>query len=1139
MSRNNRKLISFFLSLVIIFGCLPKTVIALDLNTETVKSDVETISDNYEEETVISNEVKDDEVSVKEVVALRDESVKHFDMGDGTYQAVTYGYPVHRKDAIGKWQDIDNSLITETSKGIEKYSTRDSRVKFASQYSPSASLMTFSENGYTIEMSLITQSKGVASSTAKVNNSIDTDLSGTNSMSRDIINIINSNLKSSIKYDNIVPNVDLEYVLHSNNIKENIVINDICDNYSYTFKLKLNNLSAALGKDNVIYLCDMSTGRCVYTIPAPYMYDAGGDVSYDVTYKLKETENGIYQLTITANDQWINKDGRKFPVTVDPTLSSHTDYTDDTYVNDLNDTTKNTNYGHNATVLVGTTQTAFIKSWGMPDLPQGATVTNATLNVLYYFDSGVMGGMYITAHVEEADWDEYCTWNDMSYDGQDSTMDISPTVLSSTYLGANTFYPQLACINITSAAQSWYNGNIHGYNNNYGIALKRQSGNSLVYFHSSEANNGFTPYFSITYIPVIQAGVYSLSKQNTTSYARCNTVNGGTYLSQQTFTSVPANESVRYAMFKFNYRADTDDYVIRNMVNNEVIIYANVRYDAPLTEKMKNVNDADIATDMAWKITKTEDGFYYIFCKIEEVTYYMCMPSSGNLELTTDKNVSGTKWNFHRYTGATFRGWGQIDEWPEHIENGTSATIEAYIYSTVIGENRAWFIPSSIDADVATATRSSYSAQMTITPKYGGNTKIRIEANGGTAVFGYHYLMSGWDTGSFFIKNKYTSQYLTLIEGTSDPLLWLTDLPDGHQNEYTLWNMVHWSGGYYKIVQDVSEHCIFSNNNTSYYLYGSQMGDEVWQQILWKFIPQSDGTVKIQSNNHEINNPNNFMSLEREETGNIKSLAGTGDKQLWILTPAKFNIKILYDQAFVDKYSATEYMEVLNHTFGNNSINNSIGNAIFEQLGIRFSWTFESTPNNTFASYPYYKGCLECDDLTTFCENHYSDNSQYTCSTSGQTTISTDCVNGLHHKRWGMFDDNISASSSYIPILFTGHTGCSIDSTSGEHVNASVAGYANYLGGTCIVILSQGGVSSSGDESARLLLHEMMHILYVEDNTQEYNKYGHQDYDPTKVYRMNCVMGFNRRSEDVQQNLTICDYCKNVAKLHKYSFYNH
>ena len=57
---------------------------------------------------------------------------------------------------------------------------------------------------------------------------------------------------------------------------------------------------------------------------------------------------------------------------------------------------------------------------------------------------------------------------------------------------------------------------------------------------------------------------------------------------------------------------------------------------------------------------------------------------------------------------------GQIGEWPEHIENGSSATIEAYIYSTVIGENRAWFRSTAVDPDVATASRLSYSAQIHI-----------------------------------------------------------------------------------------------------------------------------------------------------------------------------------------------------------------------------------------------------------------------------------------------------------------------------------------------------------------------------------------------------------------------------------------
>ena len=224
----------------------------------------------------------------------------------------------------------------------------------------------------------------------------------------------------------------------------------------------------------------------------------------------------------------------------------------------------------------------------------------------------------------------------------------------------------------------------------------------------------------------ISSGVYAIAKQNTTSYARCNTVSGGTYLSQQTFSSPPASETYRHAMFKIIYRSSTDDYVIRNMVNNEIVIYASVGHNSPLSIRMQNVNDSAVPTEKAWKITATSDGYYNISCTLAGITYYMYMPASGTLELTTNKNLSGAKWKFTQYTGATYRGWGQFGEWPEHIENGSSITIEAYIYSTVIGENRAWFRTTSVDSDIAKVTRLSYSAQMNITPKYGGNTKIRI-----------------------------------------------------------------------------------------------------------------------------------------------------------------------------------------------------------------------------------------------------------------------------------------------------------------------------------------------------------------------------------------------------------------------------
>ena len=59
-----------------------------------------------------------EEVTVKEIEDLREENVKHFDMGDGTYKAVVYSEPVHRKDSEGKWTDIDNTLSEVKENGM-------------------------------------------------------------------------------------------------------------------------------------------------------------------------------------------------------------------------------------------------------------------------------------------------------------------------------------------------------------------------------------------------------------------------------------------------------------------------------------------------------------------------------------------------------------------------------------------------------------------------------------------------------------------------------------------------------------------------------------------------------------------------------------------------------------------------------------------------------------------------------------------------------------------------------------------------------------------------------------------------------------------------------------------------------------
>jgi len=637
----------------------------------------------------------------------------------------------------------------------------------------------------------------------------------------------------------------------------------------------------------------------------------------------------------------------------------------------------------------------------------------------------------------------------------------------------------------------------------------------------------------------ISNGIYAISKQNTTSYISCATITGGTYLSQQTFSSAPASEAQRYAMFKIVYRPSTDDYVIRIMNNNEVVVYANKNNNAPLSLRMQNTNNVDVPTEKAWKITATSDGFYHISCTLDGTTYYMYMPSSGTLQLTTDSTLSGTKWNFHRYTGDAFKGWGKIGNWPDHIENGSSVTIEAYIYSTALAENRAYFNDSVVDPDVAEATRLSYSAQMTITPKYGGNTVIQIETNTSSEPLGYQYITSGWDTGSFFIKNKFSNEYLTMLDSTSNYELRLTSLPNGTRKEYTLWNMTYVSNGYYRIVQDIGGDSIYGNNSTAANLRCSTWDNSNLQpDMMWKFVAQSDGSFKIQSSYQDGKNPDHFMSLDNTSTKNIRSLANTGDKQLWYITPLNFNMNILYDQAFIDRHGSSNYHNVIEYMFGDNSVNYSVAKSLFDNVGIRMNYTYESTSLEPFASFPYEKGCLKRNDITATCLNQFSDISLYNCSTTGQNTEADDCNAGLHHKRWTKFDDNLPTSDSYISILFTGHRGCGVSSQTSLHTeSANVAGFAGNK--EKIVILGQSGINTDGNFEAQLLLHEMIHVLGVPEDAYNYNDQSIPQFDPAKAYRMECVMGFYRASPIIRDNLVICSNCINIIMLNKYRFYNH
>ena len=415
---------------------------------------------------------------------------------------------------------------------------------------------------------------------------------------------------------------------------------------------------------------------------------------------------------------------------------------------------------------------------------------------------------------------------------------------------------------------------------------------------------------------------------------------------------------------------------------------------------------------------------------------------------------------------------------------------------------------------------------MTITPKYGGSTKIQIEANTGVTVFGYHYIMSGWDEGCFFIQNKYSSEYLTLLNGASESKLRLTGLPSGSDKEYTLWNMVYWSQGYYKIVQDIVGDCVYGNNPVSSNLCGRPWADAAWQQILWKFIPQSDGTFKIQSYYHVINNPNNYVSLDNTTTKNIRSMADTGSKQLWIVEPLRFNICVLYDQAFIDRHSSTGHMNVLNNVFSTNSSGTSITSNMLTRLGFHASVTYGSSMNSPYQSYPYSQSCnlLSSANISHICNNTHID-PPYNCSSTGTTNQLVSCQNGYHHKNGNRIINEMlyvsRTSSTNGRILFTGFSCCNI--AYGVHTPGAgftVPGWSTGDGTKSLVMPS--------DNMRRTAQHELTHILGAHDCGSNNNNNS-----------QNCIMGKNQSADFVIANMELCDTCIGNIKLLKYTFYNH
>jgi hypothetical protein len=129
---------------------------------------------------------------------------------------------------------------------------------------------------------------------------------------------------NKILYTNVMPDIDLEYIVDTWRLKENIIIKSPRESYSYSFSLKLDtNTHMELQSDGSVFFKDVATNELVYRIEKPYAVDAQELRTEKVQYTLgKLMYNGIEYDSIEVVIEDIEFIANAvFPIVVDPTTT--------------------------------------------------------------------------------------------------------------------------------------------------------------------------------------------------------------------------------------------------------------------------------------------------------------------------------------------------------------------------------------------------------------------------------------------------------------------------------------------------------------------------------------------------------------------------------------------------------------------------------------------------------------------------------------------------------------------------------------------------------------------------------------------------------------------------------------------------
>lgn len=321
------------------------------------------------------------------------------------------------------------------------------------------------------------------------------------------------NQTGAVVYEDVFSNADLEYIVATNSIKENIIVNEKQNKYTYSFDMDFGELIPVVNEDNSIRLVNPEdTDETIFYIEAPYMYDANGIKSDDIDMSLIE-KDGKYVMTLQADAAWINAAEREFPVIIDPTVYLSFD---DVFVMDgilYKNTTRINDELRVGRNLANLTRT-YIKPTLPSNIPTGSYINSSYLTLIkdYYYQLPLENNISVRAYdcYDVGAWNPTnITWENQPYSKSNNGYSSGHSYLSSVEAtsGRSTY-----TFGITDAVRRWLDG---GINNGIMLASSDESSKTQIDFHSSRASNSSShPVMYISYTaPALSMSTWETDSQ--------------------------------------------------------------------------------------------------------------------------------------------------------------------------------------------------------------------------------------------------------------------------------------------------------------------------------------------------------------------------------------------------------------------------------------------------------------------------------------------------------------------------------------------------------------------------------------------------------------------------------------------------